>query len=98
MLAHSAVATIANEMRKKWASAQKIKLPQISLCRNKAELSCVVPIESHCVVRKAGTILVGKLCQRIISLMLFGVMFILEAAWIFFLAYASWWLLLPGRS
>jgi len=43
MLAYSAVATIANEMRKKWASAQKIKLPQISLCRNKAELRCLSP-------------------------------------------------------
>jgi hypothetical protein len=49
-------------------------------------------------MRKAGTILVGKLYQRLMSLMLLGVMFTLEAAWIFFLAYASWWLLLPGRS
>ena len=48
------------------------------------------------VVRKAATIFVAKIFQRIWSPLMIGAMFTLEVAWILFLAYAFVRLLLPG--
>jgi hypothetical protein len=47
-------------------------------------------------VRKAATIFVAKIFQRIWPPLMIGAMFTLEVAWILFLVYAFVRLLLPG--
>ena len=44
-----------------------------------------LPIGPETAVRKAATIFVGKIFQRTWPPVMVGVMFMLEAAWIFFL-------------
>jgi hypothetical protein len=82
-------------MPKKWASVQKIKCGSSSYC-NKTELGCRTCIGLPTGVRKAATIFLGKIFQRTSPPALVGVMFLLEGAWILFLAYALAWLLFPG--
>jgi hypothetical protein len=48
-------------------------------------------------VAVAATIFVGKIFERTWPSVLVSVMFMLEAAWMLFLIYASAWLLFPGH-